>query len=116
MAEDNSELNPELCVIGAGAGGLAAAAAAAAFGVPVVLIEKGQMGGERLNTGSRAVEGADRGGQARQRRRAMRRMFGVKARALGVDFAAVKAHVRRVIDAIAPNEMRRSASPASACA
>src|SRR5438876_38520 len=44
-------LKPDICVIGAGSGGLSVAAAAAAFGVPVVLIEKGKMGGECLNTG-----------------------------------------------------------------
>ena len=33
-------ITPDICVIGAGAGGLSVAAAAAAFGVPVVLIEK----------------------------------------------------------------------------
>ncbi len=44
-------LTPDICVIGAGSGGLSVAAAAAAFGVPVVLVEKGKMGGECLNTG-----------------------------------------------------------------
>ena len=48
MAE---QLTPDLCIIGAGSGGLSVAAAAAALGVPVVLIEKGRMGGECLNTG-----------------------------------------------------------------
>ena len=42
MAE---RLTPDLCVIGAGSGGLSVAAGAAALGVPVVLIEKGKMGG-----------------------------------------------------------------------
>ena len=44
-------LTPDICVIGAGSGGLSVAAAAAAFGVPVVLIEKGKMGGDCLNYG-----------------------------------------------------------------
>jgi len=44
-------LTPDLCVIGAGSGGLSVAAAAAQFGVPVVLIEKGRMGGDCLNYG-----------------------------------------------------------------
>jgi pyruvate/2-oxoglutarate dehydrogenase complex dihydrolipoamide dehydrogenase (E3) component len=39
-------LTPDICVIGAGSGGLSVAAAAAAFGVPVVLVEKGRMGGD----------------------------------------------------------------------
>ena len=60
MAE---KLTPDICVIGAGSGGLSVAAAAAAFGVPVVLIEKGRMGGECLNTGcvpSKAILAAGR--------------------------------------------------------
>ena len=44
-------LTPDLCVIGAGSGGLSAAAIASAFGVSVVLIERQSMGGECLNTG-----------------------------------------------------------------
>src|SRR5262249_30333802 len=44
-------LQPDICVIGAGSGGLSVAAAAAAFGVSVVLVEKNKMGGECLNTG-----------------------------------------------------------------
>ena len=44
-------LRPDLCVIGAGSGGLSVAAAAAAMGVAVVLIEKGEMGGDCLNYG-----------------------------------------------------------------
>ena len=66
-------LTPDLCVIGAGAAGLSLAAAAAALGVPVVLIEKGRMGGEHLNYRLRAVEGDDRGGQARRDRSAAAR-------------------------------------------
>ena len=49
--EWGSVLKPDICVIGAGSGGLSVAAAAAAFGVPVVLVEKGRMGGDCLNYG-----------------------------------------------------------------
>ncbi|MEO1381563.1 MAG: FAD-dependent oxidoreductase, partial [Pseudomonadota bacterium] len=42
-------LTPDICVIGGGSGGLTVAAAAAAFGVSVVLIEGGKMGGDCLN-------------------------------------------------------------------
>jgi len=59
------ELEPDICVIGAGAGGLMAASAAAAFGVSVVLIEKGRMGGETLYGGSLGAS-VDRCGRARQ--------------------------------------------------
>ncbi len=44
-------LTPDICVIGAGSAGLTVAAAAATFGVSVVLIERGKMGGDCLNTG-----------------------------------------------------------------
>ena len=50
--EQRQQIKPDICVIGAGAGGLAAASAAAAFGVNVVLIEKAKMGGESLNSGA----------------------------------------------------------------
>ena len=45
-------LTPDLCVIGAGAGGLAAAEAAATFGASVVLVERGKLGGLSLNSGA----------------------------------------------------------------
>jgi pyruvate/2-oxoglutarate dehydrogenase complex dihydrolipoamide dehydrogenase (E3) component len=103
MAEENSDLNPDICVIGAGAGGLAAAAAGAAMGVPVVLIEKGRMGGLSLYGGSvpaRALQAAA------EHANAMRAgtNFGVKSVRSGIDFAAVNAHVRRAIEAIAPQD------------
>lgn len=45
-------LTPDLCVIGAGVSGLAVAEAACAYGASVVLVERGRMGGENLNTAS----------------------------------------------------------------
>ena len=95
-------LTPDLCVIGAGAAGLSLAAGAAALGVPVVLIERGRMGGEHLNTGcvpSKAMLAAA------QRAAVLRtnRPFGVKADKPTVDFAAVNDHIHRVIEAVAPN-------------
>jgi pyruvate/2-oxoglutarate dehydrogenase complex dihydrolipoamide dehydrogenase (E3) component len=93
-------LEPDICVIGAGAGGLSVAAAAAAFGVPVVLVERAKFGGDCLNYGcvpSKALIAAARHaaeiGAARE--------FGVGGDAK-VDFARVRAHVRRVIAAVAP--------------
>lgn len=44
-------LTPDICVIGAGAGGLTLAAGAVAFGMDVVLIEKNAMGGDCLYYG-----------------------------------------------------------------
>ena len=60
-------LTPDICVIGAGSGGLSVAAAAAAFGVSVVLIEKGKMGGDCLNYGcvpSKAILAAGKSAQS----------------------------------------------------
>jgi pyruvate/2-oxoglutarate dehydrogenase complex dihydrolipoamide dehydrogenase (E3) component len=96
-------LTPDICVIGGGSGGLSVAAAAAAFGVPVVLIEKGKMGGDCLNYGcvpSKALLAAGR--QAVAGARAAQ--FGVSAAPREVDFLAVHNHVHRVIAAIAPND------------
>jgi len=101
MAQECGELRPDICVIGAGAGGLAAAAAAAAMGVPVVLIEKGRMGGQSLNTGSvpskALLAAAEHANVLRSGAR-----FGVKSVRSGIDFAAVNAHVRHAIAAVAP--------------
>lgn len=44
-------LTPDLCVIGAGAGGLAAVEVARTYGASVVLVERGKLGGETHNTG-----------------------------------------------------------------
>ena len=91
-------------MIGAGSGGLSVAAAAAAFGVPVVLIEKGRMGGDCLNHGcvpSKALLAA--AGHAQAVREAPD--FGVMARAdFEVAFARVHDHVHSVIAAIEPND------------
>jgi pyruvate/2-oxoglutarate dehydrogenase complex dihydrolipoamide dehydrogenase (E3) component len=79
------------------------AAAAAAFGVSVVLVERDRMGGDCLNTGcvpSKALIAAAKHVQAlREAKR-----FGIEAGEPKVDFAAVMAHVRGVIAAIAPND------------
>ena len=93
----------DICVIGAGSGGLSVAAAAAQFGVAVALIEKGRMGGDCLNYGcvpSKALIAA--GKQAHAMGAGDR--FGVAPQAAHVDFAAVNRHVHEVIAAIAPND------------
>jgi pyruvate/2-oxoglutarate dehydrogenase complex dihydrolipoamide dehydrogenase (E3) component len=102
MAE---QLTPDICVIGAGSGGLSVAAAAAAFGVPVVLIEKGRMGGECLNTGcvpSKAMIAAGRHAEALR----AGDPFGVRPGKSSIAFDEVNDHVHRVINAIAPNDSR----------
>lgn len=96
-------LKPDICVIGAGSGGLSVAAAAAAFGVDVVLVEKGEMGGDCLNFGcvpSKALLAA--GHRAHAMRKAS--LFGIDDVEPVVDFKAVHRHVHDVIGSIAPND------------
>jgi pyruvate/2-oxoglutarate dehydrogenase complex dihydrolipoamide dehydrogenase (E3) component len=98
-------LKPDLCVIGAGAGGLSVAAAAAAFGASVVLVEKGKMGGDCLNTGcvpSKSLIAASKHARAI----AQARSFGLPAPPPEVDFTAVRRHVHEIIAAIAPNDAK----------
>lgn len=94
-------LAPDICVIGGGPGGLSAAAAAAAFGVPTVLVERGKMGGDCLNTGcvpSKALLAAAK--RAEWIRNAG--SFGVVVQSIGVNFTKVHDHVQTVIAAVAP--------------
>jgi len=96
-------LQPDLCVIGAGSGGLSVAAAAAQLGVPVVLIEKGRMGGDCLNYGcvpSKALLAAGKRAEAVRTAGA----FGIDVIEAQVDHARVHDHVHGVIAAIAPND------------
>ena len=44
-------LTPDICIIGAGSGGLSVAAGASQMGAETVLIERGKMGGDCLNYG-----------------------------------------------------------------
>lgn len=100
---DNRILTPDICVVGAGSGGLSVAAGAAAFGVEVVLVEKGEMGGDCLNHGcvpSKATIAAARHVAAFREATA----FGIEAGAPKIDFSAVQRHVRSVIAAIQPND------------
>jgi pyruvate/2-oxoglutarate dehydrogenase complex dihydrolipoamide dehydrogenase (E3) component len=98
-------ISTDICVIGAGSGGLSVAAAAAAFGVPVVLIEQGRMGGECLNTGcvpSKALLAAGKRAHAITHTRA----FGLAPRVPDVDYGRVHKHVQDVIAALAPNDSK----------
>jgi pyruvate/2-oxoglutarate dehydrogenase complex dihydrolipoamide dehydrogenase (E3) component len=103
VAKLEEELKPDLCVIGAGSGGLSVAAAAAQLGVPVVLIEKGRMGGDCLNYGcvpSKALLAAGKRAEAVRTAGA----FGVEVMEAQIDYARVHDHVHGVIAAIAPND------------
>jgi len=107
MTEDpRQQISPDICVIGAGPGGLAAAAAAAAFGVNVVLIEKGKMGGESLNNGALASKALLAAAGRAQVLRDNGWRHGTRPGANFGAFAAAQAHVRDVIAAVAPQDSR----------
>jgi pyruvate/2-oxoglutarate dehydrogenase complex dihydrolipoamide dehydrogenase (E3) component len=99
----NDVLHADLCIIGAGSGGLSVAAGAVQMGASVVLVEKGAMGGDCLNTGcvpSKAlIAAAHAAHAARDGRR-----FGVHGVEPVVRFGEVHAHVHGVIGAIAPHD------------
>jgi pyruvate/2-oxoglutarate dehydrogenase complex dihydrolipoamide dehydrogenase (E3) component len=104
--ELKQELKPDICVIGAGAAGRAAASAAAAFGVPVVLIEKGVLGNGAGHCGSvPAAALAVTAERANIIRNAAH--FGLNATRFDVDFTAVKAHLRDIGRTVAPSETRQ---------
>jgi pyruvate/2-oxoglutarate dehydrogenase complex dihydrolipoamide dehydrogenase (E3) component len=92
----------DLCVIGAGSGGLVIAAGAVQLGARVTLIEGGLMGGDCLNHGcvpSKALLAA-----ARQASTLRRGGMGIAAATPQVDFVAVMAHVHGAIATIAPHD------------
>jgi pyruvate/2-oxoglutarate dehydrogenase complex dihydrolipoamide dehydrogenase (E3) component len=96
-------LHADLCVIGAGSGGLSVAAGAVQMGASVVLIEKHRMGGDCLNTGCVPSKALLAAGHAAQAAREAHR-FGVELPEPCVHFDRVHAHVHDVIAGIAPHD------------
>ncbi len=93
----------DLCIIGAGSGGLSVAAGAAQLGLSVVLIEKHKMGGDCLNTGcvpSKALLAAAKHAQAHR----LTNIPGIDAHEPTIDFSRIKDHVQAAIDQIAPHD------------
>ena len=87
-------IKADICVVGAGSGGLSVAVAAAQMGANVILVEKGKMGGDCLNTGcipSKALLSF-----AEQHK-----LSGKKGMA---DFKAAYKYVHSVIKTIAPHD------------
>jgi pyruvate/2-oxoglutarate dehydrogenase complex dihydrolipoamide dehydrogenase (E3) component len=96
-----SRIETDICVIGGGSGGLSVAAGAVQMGARVVLIEGGEMGGDCLNAGcvpSKALIAAAKAAQAMR----SAAKFGIAPVEPVVDFGAVKDHVAKVIETIAP--------------
>ncbi|MCB1361495.1 MAG: FAD-dependent oxidoreductase [Rhodobacteraceae bacterium] len=95
-------IKTDICVIGAGSGGLSVAAGAAQMGARVVLIEGDRMGGDCLNHGCVPSKALLASGKAAAAHR--RGFAGIAAQDPTVDFAAAKDHVAQVIAAIAPHD------------
>jgi len=96
-------IETDICVIGAGSGGLSVAAGASQLGARTVLIEKGKMGGDCLNYGCVPSKALIAAGHAAHAIRASGR-FGIAPGVPSVDFRGVHDHVHGVIAAIAPND------------
>ncbi len=96
-----TRIKTDICIIGAGSGGLSIAAGASQMGAKVVLLEGHLMGGDCLNFGcvpSKALIAAGKQAYAMGNTGDL----GVKAVNPDIDYAAAKDHVRKVIDTIAP--------------
>lgn len=96
-------IEPDICIIGGGSGGLSLAAGMSQLGLKTILVEGGAMGGDCLNTGcvpSKALLAAAHMAEALRKGGP----FGIKAVEPDVDFSAVMDHVQSVIDGIAPHD------------
>ena len=97
------KITADICVIGAGSGGLSVAAGAAQMGVKVVLIEADKMGGDCLNYGcvpSKALLAAAK--QAHIQRKLS--VFGIRDHEPEINFEAVHNYVHSVIKSIQPHD------------
>ena len=97
------DIRADVCVIGAGSGGLNVASGAAQLGAKTVLIERGAMGGDCLNVGcvpSKALL------HVAHTTSLIRRAgpLGISVSEPEVDYAGAMAHVRRAIERIEPHD------------
>ena len=100
-----NEIEADVCVIGAGSGGLNVASGAAQLGAGTVLIEGGEMGGDCLNYGcvpSKALLHVAKTAQTVRKAAALGIDIGVDAPT--VDYAKAMAHVQTAIERIAPHD------------
>lgn len=93
----------DVCVIGAGSGGLSVAVGAAQLGASTALIEDNKMGGDCLNYGcvpSKSLLAAAKVAHAQK----SLTTFGLKASKFQVDYAGVHQHLIDVVSAIQPHD------------
>lgn len=98
-----SVIETDVCVLGAGSGGLSYAAGAAQMGARVLILESGKMGGDCLNSGcvpSKALLAASKAAVSGRKAAS----FGVEYNTPKVDYSAVLDHVRDTISKIEPND------------
>ena len=101
MSTNKTEYDVDLCVIGGGSAGLSMTAGAAMLGRNVLLFEGAEMGGDCLNHGCVPSKAILKAGKVAQSLRSGEK-FGIKAVEPTVDWEAVKAHIKDVIETIAP--------------
>ena len=89
-------VSTDLCVIGAGSGGLAVAAGAAQLGAATVLIERDALGGGGLDGGDLPVQALLAAARTAAAVRGAGR-FGIDGGEPAVDLARVHDHIRRVV-------------------
>ncbi|MEP9386279.1 FAD-dependent oxidoreductase [Mesorhizobium sp. KR9-304] len=94
-------LTPDICVIGAGPGGIALATGAAAYGVKVVLVDNGATGDQNPNRRALAVSALIAAAKQAQAVRGDRE-FGIAEVEPEIDFKAVMARAREVAADAAP--------------
>lgn len=97
------KIKGDICIFGAGAGGLTVASVAAQMGARVVLIEQDKMGGDCLNSGCvpsksllAAAKAAKQCAQAKQ--------FGIHLQSIEINFSEVMDHIKKVIETIAEHD------------
>jgi pyruvate/2-oxoglutarate dehydrogenase complex dihydrolipoamide dehydrogenase (E3) component len=98
-----TSIEVDLCIIGAGSGGLSVASGAAQLGLNTVLIERSVMGGDCLNTGcvpSKALLAAAKRAQMHRKND----IKGIAPHEPEIDFSAIKDHVFDTIKTIEPND------------
>lgn len=95
-------LSADICIVGAGSGGLAIATMAASFGRKVVLIEKYRMGGGGLSGSipSKALVASARRAEAMRTADA----FGIASVEPQIDHRALQGHIARAVAAVAQND------------
>ncbi len=94
-------IETDLCVIGAGSGGLAVASGAAELGKNVVLVEKAELGAESVRHGSIPSKALIAAGRAAQAQRSGAPL-GIVPIEPHIDGARVMTHVRETIQALMP--------------